>query len=42
VKVALLPLLKRDAQVAAAEGLFARILPHARAELDITQSIGRR
>lgn len=42
VKVAVLPLLKKDEQIATAEALQTALLKHCAADMDVTQSIGKR
>ena len=42
VSLGIFPLMKKEPLLAAAESLLTRILPHARAELDVTGAIGKR
>jgi glycyl-tRNA synthetase len=42
VALTVLPLMKKDALVAAAGALLTRVLPHARADLDVPGAIGKR
>jgi glycyl-tRNA synthetase len=42
VTLGVFPLLKKDPLVSAAAALLERVLPHARAELDVTGAIGKR
>ena len=42
ISLSILPLMKKDALVTASESILTRVLPHVKAELDVTGAIGKR